>query len=268
MDNGSEHAINIDSAIFCDSLIPILERIRDNELEVCAILDFFLGKPYLAASLECDVERLIVNFREFDCFTYWETVAALYAQAKNRACSLDFNTYKKILTLLRYDGNKIYGYSSRKHYTTEWIADNSDNGIIVELTGNYGGVPLDKEINFMSENSSKYMALANKPEELQKIKNKEAKLSEIKVCYIPKTSISKLNRKQVSDGDLIALLTNIKGLDVAHVGFARWRNNVLCLQHASSQNMEVEISEEALFDYVMRSKHLIGIRVARLVVPL
>lgn len=258
---------NTDSLFFYDSLLPILEETSSEGLDICYILDFFLGKPYVANTLEGNTEQLVVNFHELDCFTYWETASALYIQSKNNTHKLDLDTYKMILASLRYQNSKAEGYASRNHYTSEWIINNTNKGFVTELTKSIGGKRLDKNINFMSENSDKYSALVGNPEGLQKIRSKEEQLKNTECYYIPKEDVNTLTNKQVHNGDLLALVTSIKGLDVTHVGFARWVNGTLHLQHASSRNMKVEISDESLSDYLMSSKRLIGIRLVRISTP-
>ncbi|MFV0346502.1 MAG: N-acetylmuramoyl-L-alanine amidase-like domain-containing protein [Bacteroidales bacterium] len=255
---------NTDSLIFYNTILPILTKTRNENSDICNILDQFLGTPYVAGTLENDTERLTVNFRELDCFTYWETAAALYIQASKNKYKLDFDTYKHILSSLRYENDKPEGYSSRNHYTSEWIKSNADKGLIQELTKSVGGIPLHKEINFMSENKDKYPALAHNNKELQRIKEKEETLKGLQIYYIPKKDVGKLSKQQIHNGDMLAVVTSIKGLDVTHVGFARWVDNALHFQHASSKNMKVEITENPLSNYLEQTKHFIGIRVLRI----
>jgi len=67
----------------------------------------------------------------------------------------------------------------------------------------------------------------------------------------------------MASGDIIALATSIKGLDVTHTGFAlKMPNGRIHLLHASSSG-EVKISEEPLADYLKKIKNNIGIIVAR-----
>ena len=69
----------------------------------------------------------------------------------------------------------------------------------------------------------------------------------------------------IVDGDILALVTTIEGLDVTHLGFAVWRGNTLHLMHASTKLGRVVIDEQSLFDYLKNRKSCPGIRVVRLV---
>ena len=67
----------------------------------------------------------------------------------------------------------------------------------------------------------------------------------------------------IQTGDIIALTSAIKGLDITHTGFAiRKEDGRIHLLHASSKG-KVEISELPLADYLQGIKHNTGIIVAR-----
>ena len=53
----------------------------------------------------------------------------------------------------------------------------------------------------------------------------------------------------IKNGDIIAITTNIKGLDVVHTGFACWVDGKLHLLHASSVMKKVILDSQTLFEY-------------------
>ena len=60
------------------------------------------------------------------------------------------------------------------------------------------------------------------------------------VSYIPKEKLDlPSDELKIKDGDVLALVTNIKGLDIVHVGFAFWKEGKLHLLHASSSAKKV-----------------------------
>jgi len=61
----------------------------------------------------------------------------------------------------------------------------------------------------------------------------------------------------------LAITTNIKGLDVVHVGFAYWKGNRLHLLHASSVAKKVIEDPQPLFDYSKNKKAHTGVRAIR-----
>src|SRR3990172_7462018 len=84
---------------------------------------FFLKSPYVSGTLETKgAERLILNLREYDCFTFIENVVALARLIKSREKS--FEAFRRMLRKIRYRKGRLQGYSSRLHYFSDWIYDN------------------------------------------------------------------------------------------------------------------------------------------------
>ena len=72
------------------------------------------------------------------------------------------------------------------------------------------------------------------------------------------------NEHLIQSGDIIALTTSIKGLDITHTGFAtRGADGRIHLLHASTGSMEVEVSDVPLIDYLKKIKSNTGIMIAR-----
>ena len=70
---------------------------------------------------------------------------------------------------------------------------------------------------------------------------------------------------KIKDGDILAITTNIKGLDVVHVGFAFWKSGKLHLLHASSIAKKVIEDPQSLYDYSKNKKAHTGVRAMRVV---
>lgn len=68
-------------------------------------------------------------------------------------------------------------------------------------------------------------------------------------------------------GDLIAITTTMRNLDIVHVGFAIEQDGLIHLLHAGTRSMQVEISEKPLSDYLKGNKSQSGIMVSRLITP-
>ena len=86
----------------------------------------------------------------------------------------------------------------------------------------------------------------------------------IRSSYIPKQLLDKKNEiSHIANGDIIALVTTIAGLDIAHVGFAYWKNGKLHILHASSGRGKVIKDQTTLFDYMKNRSKQPGIRVMR-----
>lgn len=220
----------------------------------------FLGTPYVEKTLEvAGQEQLVVNLRGLDCTTFVENALAItrIVQAGER----DWESYLSQLMLIRYRDGRLQGYPSRLHYFTDWIRDNSEKGLIRDITGDIGGVPVEKRIDFMGTHPGSYPALSSEAN-LKEVRKIEAGLSSIPYHVLPRESVAR-QEGRIQDGDIIALATRIPGLDVTHTGIAlRQRDGRIYLLHASTQG-EVMISQEPLAEYLKKIKGNTGILVAR-----
>jgi hypothetical protein len=223
----------------------------------------FLNRPYKAATLEINKEeKLVINLKEFDCATFVESCLAMGLTYRKN--DINFEKFKYFLKRLRYyNKGEIKGYESRIHYFSDWIYTHNQDGLLEDLTASMGGVEYKKNINFMSSHWEKYPFQQNVilKEKIQKI---EERISSQTYYYIPKAKIKSLEN-QFQNGDIIAITTNVEGLDISHQGFAiRLSDNRVYFLHASSDNKRVMVSEKPLAEYMSSKKIQTGIMVARL----
>lgn len=222
----------------------------------------FLGKPYVASTLDRQLtEELVVNLNEVDCTTFVEYLAASLLIRK-RADSLD-HVYRSTVESLRYRDGIRNGYASRLHYFSEWIENNQKKGLLLDVTSSFRHEPLRKKINFMSTHSDSYRQLRGNSALLDSIRWVEKYLSTQTYSYIPKEYV-KQELGKIRAGDIIAITTDIVGLDISHVGFAYAQNGTIYLLHASSLLKKVVIDSLPLDEYLLRNKRSSGIRVIRL----
>lgn len=246
-----------------DAYIEYIEPWSDGADEV--ILEktaaFFLDRPYVAHTLEGgEVEALVVNLRKFDCFTFVETVTALAAAVKEGEPTIA--AFTDNLEKIRYRGGVIEGYSSRLHYTVDWLHDNKKLGYYRNISSEIGGVNEDKTINFMSAHRSAYKHLKDDDEMLDKIILIEDEInSRGGFSYLPKQNI-KAMEQMIPHMSVVAFATSIEGLDVTHVGFAFRKDGELTFIHASSVLNKVVIDEKSLNDYCESQRSCTGIVVA------
>ncbi len=222
-----------------------------------------LNIPYVAHTLEGETEILTINLDELDCTTFVETVMALaYTAGENRSSWRDF-IYN--LKRIRYRNGEINGYSSRLHYISDWIIDNTHKGLFTEITNRLPEYSYTtKTIDFMSSHRSSYTQLSDSIEYNQ-IKDVEMGYRLHRFPYIKKEQlIKKPVQKALKDGDIIALTTKTDGLDVSHMGIIIFVDNVPHLLHASMTAKKTIIDPHPLHEYLRRGKNLTGIRVIRL----
>jgi len=220
----------------------------------------FLGTPYVANTLDdTGNEALVINLRELDCTTFVENVLVLSQLAQ--ADKLTWGNYPKMLEHVRYRNGERNGYPSRLHYLTEWMQNNSEKGLLKVITRDVHGVELLKTIDFMGTHRNSYPALADEAN-WEAVRQVESQLSEVPLWILPQEDIAQ-REHLMQDGDIIALATDINGLDVTHTGLAlRLEDGRIHLLHASTVG-EVVISEKPLADYLKGIKRNIGIIVAR-----
>lgn len=221
---------------------------------------FFLGVPYVGKTLEYEPERLIVNLREMDCMTFVENVLALAEASASGTPS--WQTYLEKLLQIRYRDGKIEDYTSRLHYTSDWIYENEKKGLIADITKEIGGVPLAMDVSFVSTHPESYMQLQSHPEYIAVMAKKEKEINSRQYYYIPKEEIDK-REAQIRTGDIVCFVTSIKGLDISHVGIVHKEGDKMTFIHASSGKKRVIINEESLQDYVLGIKKSKGIMVLR-----
>ena len=224
----------------------------------------FQGTPYAGGTLEAfPSERLVVRTDSVDCTTFVEYVMALVLAGRSELPS--YETFKRSLQQIRYRRGEIDGYVSRLHYFSDWIGDNEAKGLVKEVTALSPHEFREVNLDFMSTHVQSYPMLASDAEALADLKEVEKRWVNFRMPYIPKNRLGECrNVLQVADGDILVMVTNIKGLDVVHVGFACWIDGKLHLLHASSGKKKVILDPVPLVDYSRNIRSHIGIRVVRM----
>ncbi|NES90426.1 MULTISPECIES: DUF1460 domain-containing protein [Okeania] len=229
-----------------------------------AIADYFIGAPYKAGLLDqSNQESLVISLDGFDCVLFVETVLAMA-----RGIAMEDYAYLTFINNIRnqrYWKGKMDGYCSRLHYFSEWIADNQRRGTVIDIGVELGGERVNKQLFFMSKNRFKYPQIARNDANYQCIVSMEDSISKLKINYIPYYKISTVY-SQLKAGDIVAVATEINGLDVTHTGLV-YRNSDgnIGLIHASPAG-KVTVAYD-LERYIWNVESAIGILVARPVDP-
>ena len=231
-----------------------------SELIIAAAL-MRVNEPYVAGTLETIPEKLIVNIGETDCILFVESCLAMALNAKNGAT--DYESLCKIVQGLRYRDGIVNGYSSRLHYTSEWIMQGERNGIFTEITKDLSGGNLSgQKFSYMSTHTDSYKQLKDSPAEVATIREAELKLNEYDYYLIKKEDIPNV-LKDLKDGDILGLNTSVKGLDIAHVGYIYHVDGEVHFIHASYGAKKVVVETKTLVEYANSSKSCDGIRIIR-----
>ena len=244
-----------------------LEEASTLSKDSCRTLHFakqMLGIPYVGGTLDGnEEERLVVCTDALDCTTFVETVLAL--SIADRRGERDFNGFKKALTQIRYRDGILSGYASRLHYFSDWIRNNEQMGFVKECTSE-AICCKQKELylDFMTTHVDSYLPMKKNPELVKEMAVYEKNWLGAVISYIPKGKLSlSSDELKIKNGDILAITTDIKGLDVVHVGFAFWKDGQLHLLHASSSAKKVIEDPQSLYEYSKNKKAHTGIRVVR-----
>ncbi|MCD8282140.1 MAG: DUF1460 domain-containing protein [Prevotella sp.] len=231
----------------------------------------FTGAPYAEKTLEQSLpERLVINLRQFDCTTFVETVLALSLCKNRRECT--FEDFCRYLRLVRYAGGEP-SYERRLHYFTSWIEAGEADGYVFE-TGQDGEA--DKiftavqtlDTSYMTAHPDLYPPLKSDGRIYETIAETERNLTGRQYRYIPREVLARNPeelKQYIRDGDIIAIVTNKKGLDIAHTGIAVWHSDGrLHLLDASRVHKKVTDETVTLYDYMLRNASQTGIRIVRM----
>jgi hypothetical protein len=226
--------------------------------QTLSIARSFLGAPYVHGCLDCvKEEKLVINLREMDCWTFVENSLAIC-----QATPGNFDDYAEKLRQLRYWGGVVSGYGSRIHYFTGWLLQAEQYGFLQDITRDLGGIPYEKHIGYISARPTKYPKISDK-NALKAIQSAEKRINAHQWHYIPKNRILQMEHL-IQEGDIICLTSVKADLDIAHQGFAVKLNGRIHLMHASSLAGKVIIARQPLAQYVAAQRGQSGIMVARL----
>lgn len=246
------------------SLLMDMSRasIPDDGEMIVAIARRFIGTPYAAGTLEETPEMLTINLDGLDCTTFIETVlAAALTLREHREGWQDF-VYN--LGNIRYRQGTVSGYTSRLHYISDWIVDNTHRGNISETTGRMpGAVYTVKTLDYMTRHRSSYPALADSAE-FERMKNCEIGYRSHRYPYIRSSALSgKWAKENLKTGDILAFTTKTQGLDVSHLGIVVMKDDGPHLLHASSREGKVVEESRVLGEYLRKNTSITGARIIR-----
>lgn len=254
-----------DDAVLCARKFEFAVSARLREKPINEVIvemgKTFLGTGYVAHTLEQPgEEKLVINLRGLDCVSFCENSLVLARCIKKGKTT--FDQYKAELQLIRYRGGVIDRYPSRLHYFSDYIFDNEKKGVWKNVTKSIGGVPFRKTINYMSTHSDSYPQLKAHPEFVAIIRQQEKAVSKRAMVHIPKEDVGRVAEK-IRSGDVIAITSDIPGMDIAHTGLAIRQNGALHFMHAPITGSKVMITTKTLAEYLAGNKKQLGIMVAR-----
>ncbi|KGI61074.1 N-acetylmuramoyl-L-alanine amidase-like domain-containing protein [Prevotella sp. S7 MS 2] len=247
-------------------VVSLLKQAKTRKANTNYVLFFarqLVNIPYVAKTLENNQsEKLVINLRELDCTTYVENVLALTLCAKKK--QITFKDFCHYLQTIRYEQGSIH-YTNRHHYFTEWIISNTKLGLVKDRQTTKAPFTGIQKINvsYMSEHPQYYPMLVKNSTWKTAIARMEKDLNGLTYRYIPKKTIANtsLFKNSIKDGDIIAIITNKRGLDTSHIGIAVWHRDGLHMLNASQIRKKVVEEPMLLRTYMSKHPIQIGIRV-------
>jgi hypothetical protein len=235
---------------------------------VARLGETFVGTTYTPGTLEAPgPEHLVINLRELDCVTFIENVLALTWLIRNQGTEIlsdqaaAMRQFESYLTELRYRGGELNAYPSRLHYFSEWLTDNESKGLLRVRTSELGGTSDPEPITFMTGHRDAYRQLADSAFFAEIGRIEQRLNAQGPRSYIPEAQIRSVEPR-IQNGDIIAATSTLAGLDIAHTGFAFWKDGRLHLMHAPLVGKSVEISELPLAERLQSINAQDGIMVA------
>ncbi len=222
------------------------------------------GTPYVAHTLEGATEMLTINIDQLDCTTFVETLYALARTTLNGRYS--WRDFANNLENVRYRGGKVDGYASRLHYISEWAVENVSRGNITEISRDFSvSKSMVKTIDFMTKHRDLYPALKDSAT-YERLRNNEVGYRNHMFHYIRKDYLSNREVKEgLQEGDIVALVTKVEGLDVSHMGvIVKDEKGDVYLLNASQKEGKVVIDAQNLKRALSGTNSNIGIRVFRI----
>lgn len=223
--------------------LPIGERVGRIGLEL-------LETPYVAFTLELwtDREACVINLKGLDCVTFFESSLG-FARMLARGGKTPADLVREV-TFTRYRGGILGDYSTRLHYTMDWMYDNQQKGSVELITKSLpGSEPFRDRVNFMSRNFPNYKQLKENPDLVQKIFSLESEINERQTYFVPVSRIESVE-PLLKTGDIVGITAGQRGLDCAHTGICyRNKQGVLRFLHASQSGKKVML-DKRLSEYL------------------
>lgn len=225
---------------------------------------FLRSTPYVAGTLDRSPGREVCELilDGFDCVTLVETCFA-FARVLKAASGVSAEAVADEIQAFRYRGGRMGGFESRLHYACDWLADNALRGrIALPLKEEPLRQKWSKRLDFMSTHPRAYPALLGRPDRIEKIAEVERRVSSQNLDWVASANVQRVE-PLLESGDMVALTTDVPGLDCSHTGLIYRDGPRARLLHASSAQNKVFL-DVPLTQYVQRSNRITGVFVGRL----
>jgi hypothetical protein len=228
------------------------------------------GTPYVGFTLEIDKDHEIcsVNLKGLDCVTFFEDTLDFSRMLKKGGRTPEAMLAE--VTLTRYRGGRIGDFTTRLHYTTDWMYDNEKKGVVKVLAPNLpNAAKFTQKVGIMSEKPKNYRQLVAHPEFIAVIKKYEDEINARDTMYVPMDKLAEA-QPHLKSGDIVGVATTESGIDIAHTGLViADASGMLHFMDASSsaRNMKVTLEKGPISKAFNWSSKLTGAVFARPLEP-
>jgi hypothetical protein len=118
----------------------------------------------------------------------------------------------------------------------------------------------------MSTHPDSYRQLKENPAYVKVIQKQETAINKRLMYHIPKDRAAVIAPK-IKNGDVIAITTDLLGMDISHTGIGLWQGDQLHFMHAPLSGHKVQITEKTLSEYLASNRKQLGIMVGRPLEP-
>jgi hypothetical protein len=224
-----------------DNIIRQSSKINDIGARIEFLSEKFLDLDYKESTLIGNIttpEVFVINLQGVDCFTFIDYIEAM-------RLSVSFSEFKKNLKKVRYKSGKVE-FRKRNHFFTDWYKSSSD--FIDDVTHAIGG----KKTKWI------WKILNKKKDGTYFIPGIEPVRRKIR--YIPSGAIDESVMDELKTGDYIGIYSDLKGLDVSHVGIIIKSGDKVYLRHASSLKRFRRVTDQNFKRYVTDRTGIIILR--------
>lgn len=219
-----------------------------------------VGVSYVGGTLDGPGREMCsVDMLRLDCVTLFEVTLNMA-----RITHLGKDSLSDLIdavTFTRYRDGILTDYTSRLHYTSDWIDNNIKKGVVRDVTPTLGGQAFPLQLGFMSKNPKYYPALQANPDFISVMHDIEQRVNQTSRLIVPVKNIESIEH-QLQDGDIVAIATSKSGLDYSHTGLIVRDGNRARLLHASSTQKMV-VLDVPIADYIKKVSTNIGITILR-----
>jgi hypothetical protein len=223
------------------------------------------GTPYVGFTLEVskDQEYCVVNLKGLDCVTFFEDTLCMARMLKHGKSTPEDLLAEVQFT--RYRGGKRGDFTTRLHYTTDWLVDNQEKGVVRILAPELPGAePFTQKVGIMSQHPENYRQLAAHPELLPAIRACEERINARSLKYLPMARLA-ADEHLLQTGDIVGVATTEKGIDIAHTGLCiKDEQGIVHFMDASSARSRMRVTLEPDISKCLNwSSKLTGVMFAR-----